>query len=291
MRLLVLLMLAWFPRTVHGEEAEATTGSVAPRSQGSALWQRQWPTFSVAEGVGTVTAAAAIGAFVLLKPPQKPNWQGGILFDDGLRKAIRLRLPTARDKARSFSELPFYAAPAIPLVIDPLVLWLARGDGKAAVNVELMGLEAFSYAGVLSYVSNDIAQRQRPDATACHDSGMERCSTNTDSFYSGHTTIVAASAGLVCANHVNMPIYGNRVADLGTCALATTGAVASGVARLMGDQHYTTDVLVGFGMGFGIGYGLPTLLHYTRSDSSDVSLSISPGAPCTGACLKLGGSF
>ena len=35
---------------------------------------------------------------------------------------------------------------------------------------------------------------------------------------------------------------------------------------------------------------LPTLLRYTHEDTN-VALSIIPGGPCTGACLRLAGSF
>jgi membrane-associated phospholipid phosphatase len=87
-----------------------------------------------------------------------------------------------------------------------------------------------------------------------------------------------------------MPLWGSRAADVGACALATTGAVASGVSRLLSDRHYTTDVIVGFGFGFGFGYAVPTLLHYAHR-KTEVSLSIAPGGPCTAACLKLSGSF
>jgi membrane-associated phospholipid phosphatase len=62
----------------------------------------------------------------------------------------------------------------------------------------------------------------------------------------------------------------------------------------LADRHYATDVIAGFAIGFGVGYAVPTLLHYTGNRKGlrpDVSLSVSPGAPCTGACLKLAGSF
>jgi hypothetical protein len=37
-------------------------------------------------------------------------------------------------------------------------------------------------------------------------------------------------------------------------------------------------------------YAVPALLRYSNEDTK-VALSISPGSPCTGACLKLEGSF
>ncbi|HVY25159.1 MAG TPA: hypothetical protein VHB79_01355 [Polyangiaceae bacterium] len=35
---------------------------------------------------------------------------------------------------------------------------------------------------------------------------------------------------------------------------------------------------------------VPALVHYEH-ESGDVSLSLSPGGPCTGACVKLAGTF
>jgi membrane-associated phospholipid phosphatase len=254
------------------------------------MWHREWPTFSLLEGVATIAAGAGTLVLFQAKPPADPRWEGGILFDDAVRGGLRLHSENGRNAARRLGDLPYFAAPVIPLIIDPLIAsWLVRGDTKAAVNLEAVGLEAFSYAGLASFLSTRISVRERPDSSECRrqHGGCER---DTESFYSGHTTIAAASAGIVCANHRVMPLWGNPLADVGACALATTGAVASGVSRLLSDRHYATDVIAGFGFGFGFGYAVPTLLHYAHR-TTDVSLSLSPGGPCTAACLKLSGSF
>ena len=257
------------------------------------MWRQEWPTFSALEGASTIAAGAGTLALFMLKPPKDPRWQGGILFDDSVRSGLRLDSESARKQAAKLGDLPYFAAPVIPLIIDPLIAsWLARGDTKAAVNLEAIGLEAFSYAGLGSFISTRLSVRERPDSSECRrQHGDAACEPDTESFYSGHTTIVAASAGIVCANHRVMPLWGSKPADIGACALATTGAVASGVSRMLADRHYASDVLVGFGLGFGFGYAVPTLLHFARDEHSDISLSIAPGSPCTGGCLKLAGSF
>lgn len=258
----------------------------------SSMWRREWPTFSPVEGAATIAAGAGTLTLLMLKPPPDPRWEGGILFDDALRGRLRLSSESARQRARSWGDLPYFAAPVIPLLIDPLVAaWWVRGDTKAAVNLGAVGLEAFSYAGLASFISTRISVRERPDSTECRRQYPEReCERDTEAFYSGHTTIAAASAGIVCANHRVMPLWGSAAADVGACALATSGAVATGVSRLMSDRHYATDVIAGFGFGFGFGYAIPTLLHYAR-DETAVSLSLAPGGPCTGACLKVSGWF
>jgi membrane-associated phospholipid phosphatase len=257
------------------------------------MWGSEWPTFSRLEGVATVAAGAGTGLLFLIKS-NNPRWQGGILFDDNARSGLRLHSESARQKATWIGDLPYYGAPLLPLIIDPLVsAWFVHGDGKTALNLTAVGLEAFSYAGLLSFVSTRLALRERPDSSECrrtHDDPSTCGGPDTESFYSGHTTIAAASAGIVCANHRALPLWGNSLADAGACALATTAAVGSGVSRMMADRHYASDVIVGFGMGFGIGYAVPTLLHYSHHNT-EVSLSVAPGAPCTGGCLKLAGSF
>lgn len=193
--------------TARESHADTALDPHYPAPLTTTLWRHEWPTFSAWKGVATI--AAGTGASFVLEPPPKARWQGGVLFDDTVRDAMRLESASARKKARAVGDLPYYAAPAIPLVIDPLVAaWIARGDTKTAVNLELMSLEAFSYAG---------------------------------------------------------------------------------------DRHDTSEVLAGFGVGFGVGYAVPTMLHYTRDKNAgkrpNVSFSVSPGAPCTGACLKVAGSF
>jgi len=277
------------------EESHAQTLQISepPAAPPPSLWHAEWPTFSKVEGAATLAAGVGTGVLFMLKTPKDPRWQGGVLFDDAVRNDLRLHSASARQRVRSLGDLPYFTAPLVPLLIDPLVAcWLLRDDTKAAVNLELVGLEAFSYAGLLSYVSTRLSVRERPDSAQCRrdNPAPGACASDTESFYSGHTTIAAVSAGVVCANHRVMRLWGAPAADVSACALASTAAVASGLSRLAADRHYATDVLAGFGMGFGIGYAVPTLFHYARRDA-DVALSVAPGAPCTAACLRLEGSF
>jgi membrane-associated phospholipid phosphatase len=241
-----------------------------------------------------MVSAGALTAVLALRPqPQKPRWSGGILFDDKVRDGLRLDSDAARQRVRRVGDMTYYAAPLLPLIVDPLLVGLVgRGDGKAALNLELIGLEAFSYAGVTSFVSTRISVRERPDATECrrqHPDGVG-CAPDTEAFWSGHTAITAASAGLVCANHQYMPLWGSRAADASACVLAATGAIVTGVTRLAADRHYASDVIVGLGVGFGFGYAVPVLLHYSRKKPG-FSVAIQPDAFGSGASLNVAGAF
>ena len=291
---LLILACSCLPRNAQAHAREpAQTNEPSPAPRPTPLWRDDWPTFSLWEGAATIAAGAGTGALMLVPAPSEPRWQGGILFDDAARDGLRLQSAAGRRKVRSLGDIPYFAAPVLPLLVDPLlVAWLGRGDAKTAVNLELMALEAFSYSGFASFLSTRISRRERPDSSECrrlYPDG-EGCGLDTESFFSGHTTIAATSAGLLCANHSRLPLWGQPVADASACVFSTTAAVASGLSRVVADRHYATDVLVGFGTGFGIGYVVPVLLHYSRA-KTQVALSVQPGGPCTGACLRLSGSF
>jgi membrane-associated phospholipid phosphatase len=46
------------------------------------------------------------------------------------------------------------------------------------------------------------------------------------------------------------------------CFGAIAVATGAGTMRLVGDRHYTTDVLAGAAIGLAAGYAMPTFLHY-----------------------------
>ncbi len=93
------------------------------------MWRPSWPTFSRVEGVATLAAGLATGAFVLIGPAKEARWQGGILFDDAVRRNLRLKSESDRRTVRSLGDLPYFAAPLLPMLIDPLIVsWLAPRD-------------------------------------------------------------------------------------------------------------------------------------------------------------------
>jgi membrane-associated phospholipid phosphatase len=270
--------------------AQTSISRPPPTPEHPVEWHDDWPTFSWSEGALTLAAGVSTGFLALQTPPESPRWRGGVLFDDAVRDTARLKSAQARHVARRVGDMPYYAAGLLPLLVDPVVALWAHGEPKTALNLELMGLEAFSYAGLLSFVSTRISIRERPDATECRrHQPAGNCPVDNEAFWSGHTSIVAASAGLVCAHHQYLPLWGGGAGDVAACALAATGAVVTGVSRIMADRHYTTDVLAGSAIGVLAGYGVPTLLHYTRH--RQVRVTVAPSELGDGASLHLLGSF
>lgn len=62
-------------------------------------------------------------------------------------------------------------------------------------------------------------------------------------------------------------------------------AVAAGTLRIVGDAHWTTDVLTGAAVGTAIGIAVPALLH-PRESNSQTSLSVSALERGTGVSLS-----
>ena len=281
------------PALARAQSSAVEPGARLDARPAPTLWRRSWPEFSWGEGVATVAAGLATGYFLLQSPPSEPRWQGGILFDDAVRDAVRLESATGRQRLRSVGDMPYYLAPLLPLIVDPLVVsWLLRDDPKLAYNLAFMGLEAFSYAGLTSFISTRLSVRERPDTTQCRleHPDFEGCKADTEAFWSGHTSIVAASAGLVCANHQYVSLWGSTAADASACALAASGALLTAGSRLLADRHYASDVIVGMGVGFGFGYAVPVLLHYSRR-ASGVAVSVQSDALGDGASLNVAGVF
>jgi membrane-associated phospholipid phosphatase len=74
--------------------------------------------------------------------------------------------------------------------------------------------------------------------------------------------VTATGAGLICAHHTQLTLYQSNVLDTGTCITAIAGTAVTGAMRIMADNHWASDVLVGHLMGYVSGYLLPTLLYY-----------------------------
>ncbi len=275
--------------------AQGSTPQPAADSPTS-MWHDEWPQFGALEGFLTSSAVIGMLLFEVAGGPAEPRWKGGILFDEEVRRAMRARDESTRRQVGKAGDAIYYTFPVIPILVDSFVLsLLVRRDEKTALNLFLVSGEALAYSGILSFVANSLAARERPDLTAClalEKAGAAHCANDSqsDDFYSGHTAMLSASAGAVCANHSFMPLWGHPAADAFACGLASAAAIATATTRLVGDRHYFSDVFVGSVVGFGIGFAVPTLLHY-RAPGAGPSVTVVSGGIGAGAGLQLIGEF
>jgi len=263
-------------------------------------WNPAWRPFHPAEYVATGTFVAAGIASLFIEPDRAQSW-GRNDFDEAGREAFRLKSPSDRFTVRAVSDVLLFSALVFPFVVDALAVARgAHGRSDVAWQMALMDVEAFSLTVALQVFVSAVAGRERPYGRRCGEpyEGLPAADCEGRrrylSFYSGHTSAVFTSAGLTCAHHQHLPLYGGGAADVAACGAAVAVALTTATFRVMADEHYTSDVLVGSVIGLAAGYGLPTLLHY-RGGSSGAkepragTLAVSGGPTPLG--LSLCGTF
>jgi membrane-associated phospholipid phosphatase len=261
------------------------SGSVSahadPPSQSQPLrWDEERPRFRPVEYALTgVVGASAIAMYFLLPPQREPRFIGGVLFDDSVRNALRVRSAAALKTVWALSDAVDVSLVALAFGLDSLAVPLLRGSPDVAFQLGLMDAEAYAFSSVLTIGLYDSVGRARPSYEDCRrDPSFVGCNVSpTASFPSGHTNEAFTAAGVSCANHAFVSIYGSALLDHLACARDLTLATAEGLLRIIGDRHYATDVLAGAAIGFSFGYGFPTILHYTSSRTrSSASWTVSP---------------
>ena len=71
-----------------------------------------------------------------------------------------------------------------------------------------------------------------------------------------------AAAGLTCAAHLHLPLYGSRSLDAATCAVSLGTATLTSLLRVVAGRHHLSDVIVGAILGFLAGWVLPAAANY-----------------------------
>ena len=244
----------------------------------SLRWQDNWRRFHPVEYVGTGSMLAGSLFALQLDAPSQARWRGGVLMDDGVRNGLRLQTPSARNTAARISDGLMFGLVAYPLVVDGGMLTL-NGNSDTAWQMMMINTQSIAFTSLTVSLVKFLAGRERPYARDCRDGDGydEDCadmSDHTFSFMSGHTAMAFTGAGLMCAHHTNMPLYGSKQAGIATCATAMSAATATGLLRILADKHYATDVLAGAALGTVSGWLLPVLLHYgfgedTEDDDND----------------------
>jgi membrane-associated phospholipid phosphatase len=269
----------------------------AARSAVLRLWQPEWGRAHPVEYGVAVTFGA--GVLVVNSLPVRSATWGGNDFDDGVRDLTRIRDKDTRDTSRTVGDVLFYGLMAYPVVIDT-VLVAGPQSSDVAWQMLVMNAQSLALSGFASVTLEHTTGRERPYVRECREGGdpsyAEDCRTSDDkernqSMPSGHSAMAFTGAGLICAHHTRLPLYGSKVTDGAACVVAMTGATVQGATRLTADRHYLTDVLVGGTLGFASGYVLPTVLHYGKSARYGRSAMVMPYAAGDGVGLAALGSF
>jgi membrane-associated phospholipid phosphatase len=253
----------------------------------------RWPMREITLAEATVSGLVSAGILTAaLLPPAllgssgtAARWQGGLLFDDGVRRGLMLDAVGARETAADYSDaflIGLFAAPVLDAVLSA---WIANGDLELAGRLMLIDLQAHALAQGLTALFKHTVLRERPMTRGCREDPQRamddpRCGgdhhAEPASFFSGHTSAAFTSAALICLHHTELGLLGRE----GAAAMCATGmALAStvGVLRILADRHYATDVIVGAGVGVLSGWLVPWLLHYDVADPvSGTSMTVAP---------------
>jgi membrane-associated phospholipid phosphatase len=275
-------------------------------------WSPDWPRVRLLEGLNV--AALTVASFEIdsqWQPRQSAGWRGGILFDGAVRDALRGRTQGAQSTASDLSDALYKGGVLAPYVIDVYLVALGvHQSADVAIQMTLIDMQSLGITGVVSLVAERSVGRTRPYVQDCGPDGVVRdatghvlaqCGTGYDneSFYSGHAAATATMAGLTCAHHQHLPLYGGGFADLAPCLVMIGESLTTGVARVVADRHWATDVIAGWGVGAVSGYVLPSLLHYGFGKGrpvgevhvGDARILPIPQAYAGGAGLSLIGSY
>jgi hypothetical protein len=235
-------------------------------------WRDEWPRFRLSEYLVTGLSLAGLGAIVFFagRPEQSPEYRN--FFDVSVRNAVRAETRAGRDHARRVGDVGFRFLNFYPYVDSLVVAGLVHGSSDVALQTALIDTEAFAIAGFVSIGFERLIGRARPSARECETNAeYEAFCGDADrysSLLSGHTAIAFAGAGLTCAHHTNLPLYGARAADLTACVAAAGIALSSGVSRAVNDRHWASDLVLAAGLGTLTGYFLPVWLHYDGTRAS-----------------------
>lgn len=259
-------------------------------------WQ---PTFRYETGLAdfVVTGLAvgvAVGAAVV--PPRAGELRHGLLFDDDVRGALRLKSVDQRYRIRDASDVGVSLLTTWPILVDSLIsAWWYRGNSEVAKQIAIVDAEVLAVVAAAQGMTTTLVGRQRPFGNDCGgsipESGVD-CDKQVRfrSFFSGHSVQSFASAAVLCVNHMKMGLLGDG-RDAATCVIALGVAATTGTFRIVGDMHYATDVLTGALVGGALGVTIP-LLHGTDTtkgarEREGLRVRLVP----MGMGLSLGGSF
>lgn len=239
----------------------ATTAHAAPLE-----WKDEWPRFRASEAV--VTGVAGAGLITLYSIPRvAPTWGRPLLFDGALRDTFRTDSAKVRDNWQAASTWGYYSMIAYPMLVDALLVPLARGSSTVAAQTFAINLQAFAMSGFVFRVTEVLVRRARPYVWKCikekgdYDSCRESGLGGTNSFVSGHVALAATGAALMCTHHAHLGLYGGPW-DAIACGAGIAVTTGVAIGRMVTDNHYATDILAGALVGALSGWLMPTLLHY-----------------------------
>ncbi len=252
-----------------------TSSQAFARDPTTVTWSEDWRPVHWWEAAAAVGLVLGDDQLEFRWPhPTSASWTQPLLFDSWARTELRGRTASIQEFASTASDIMYRGGALVPLVVDDYFGAASlHENADLAWRLAAIDLESFGVAGLVSITVEHSVGRARPYTESCDASGrvfdsdghvVHTCGTTNDfrSFFSGHATSTATTAGLVCVHHQHLPLFGGGAADLAPCLFMISVSAATGVLRLVYDEHWASDVLMGWLDGAFSGYVLPSLLHF-----------------------------
>jgi membrane-associated phospholipid phosphatase len=253
----------------------ATLGRVAHADPTKVEWSQDWPRVEWWEVVAALSLTVGDTEFEDRVPlPNHATWTQPILFDTTARNLLRGRTAAIQQFASTSTDLMYKAGALVPFVVDDYFAAAAvHQNADVGWQLAAIDFQSFGIAGLVSLAAEHGVGRARPYTLSCDSNNqvldaqghlMQTCGTGNDfrSFYSGHATATATTAGLVCVHHQHLPLFGGGFADLAPCLIMIGVSATTGVLRVVYDEHWASDVMIGWADGILSGYVLPSLMHF-----------------------------
>jgi membrane-associated phospholipid phosphatase len=239
---------------------------VLERPKNDVYWHDEWPRFSMVELLVSISVTARnadLGNHLDGPRDALVKFQVPVL-DVGVRNLLRGSGPSQRAGAKRISDVGFRVMVLAPYAVDVGLGALAIHENPdVAFQLALIDFEVLTLAGMTQLLGSRLTGRLRP---SFYDKGCppEGCPRGDDfrSFLSGHAMATFTAAGLMCVHHEMIPLFGGGAPDTLACAWGISAATLVSTMRIVADEHWTSDVLLGAAVGWGFGYYLPKLLHF-----------------------------
>ncbi|RLB65297.1 MAG: hypothetical protein DRI90_02380 [Deltaproteobacteria bacterium] len=244
----------------------------AAQTDHEVVWKPEWRRFSWTNvGFTAVAGGAALG-IALGVDFREDGHRGGVIGDEWVRDTFLAESRQGRATARVIGDRIFQFGLVYPYLVDTIaVTWIGNGAPDVALQMTLINLQSQAFAALIGLSTAHFVGRARPSTDECErNSDYERFCDAPDenaSFMSGHTATMATTAGLICAHNSKLALYGDTPIGLIECVAGITATATVGMARIVNDRHWHSDVVAGMTIGALSGYVLPMLLHYGWGDS------------------------
>jgi membrane-associated phospholipid phosphatase len=237
-------------------------------------WSPTWPRVKWWEVTAAVALTFGDTLFEDRAPlPTHASWNSPILFDTWARDTFRGRTAALQAFASTTSDILYKAGALVPFLVDDyFAATSVHLNAEVGWQLAAIDLQSYGIAGLISLSAEHAVGRARPYTESCVNGYvfdgqghlMQTCGTGNDyrSFFSGHTTATGTAAGLVCVHHQHLPLFGGGFADLAPCLFMIGLSATTGVLRLVYDEHWASDLIVGWATGVFSGYVLPSIMHF-----------------------------